>query len=306
MIQLNKIAELPEFKYETVGETYIGSQAPTPHYEKNFKNQCRLWFSARDSKNRSFPFYYDLSLNCINYGKPVNKTEKYKIYELGKPGTFNDSGIMPSQIIGGQYFSDHLMLFVGWNKGSDEAKYRLSLGTSKVERLSEPTIKLYMDRSRMEEIGLSMPFIDHTDETLYYMSVRGWKDGECHYDIRAVDTKSFNLGKDYIPYSTILSGHACFARPWIRQGTQNRPKQLWYCYRAFEDFRENKKNSYKLGVLELVDGEWFPANHKLDTSGLGDNLMEAYPAIIDTEFGNFLFYNSSFTGAIQIAEVIDD
>ena len=288
MIRLTKIQELPEF---SLGE-FSGSQAPTPEYLKSNPDYLRLWFSARDKQNRSHPFFYDLNIikdTCGNYSFQVKGVVDRPQAVLGHPGTFNDHGNMISQVICGPTHSDTTTLYVGWNKGDTEARYRLSLGTNVN---NSPTVSPYLDRSVWEPLGASMPYLHN--KALYYMSMKGWKGGEAHYDIKSLDIHS-DKGNPTI--TTILTGHHCYARPWIRGN------QLWYCYRDFEGFRDNTKNSYKLGLLERHNDTWFPATHKLDKSQLGDNFMEAYPALVETLFGTFMFFNTSFNGAVSIARI---
>lgn len=295
MIKLTKIKELPEFTFED----YKGSQAPTPQYSEGFPNNLRLWFSARDKDNRSHPFYYDLEIYESGFMSIKDKLTKKPPINLGKPGTFNDSGNMVSFVRKNYHFNNPFMMFTGWNNGDKDVRYRLSLGVTEDSTWNEDIkVDLWIDRHKKEPLGMSMPVLSKDGKTCYYMSIRGWVGGEAHYDIRSFQVKDPNNP------TTILSGHACFARPWLRE-RDDKPDQLWYCHRSFEGFRDDTYHSYMLGVLEKHNDEWFPAFHKLDSEFHETSFMKAYPSTIDTPYGSFLFYNESFTGPICIARIED-
>src|ERR1700722_5125288 len=132
-----KLGQLPAFKssqldtqhYRELGGNftrripmYSGSQAACPYV---MEDRIRVYFSARDQHNRSFPFFYDLDLN--NPLKVLD-TCNDPLLELGASGRFNDSGNMVSQITKSQWNDTLVMQVTGWNKGSGDIRYRTALG----------------------------------------------------------------------------------------------------------------------------------------------------------------------------------
>lgn len=262
MIKLVKSHSLPKISG--------GSKAPTI---QRVLERTLLWFSSRDDAGYSYPQCLDPTTITF-FDIPMHLPKR--------TGTAYDSGIMPSQVI------DDTLLFTGWNRGNDLCKYRNSMlkysfVTDKVSFIS--------DRSDEEPIGTSMPFLWW--DTLFYMSFRAWSGGESIYDIKSVKVDK-NLKFLETP-KVILRGQYAYARPWL--SSFNGITYLWYCYRHFLDFRTNPEKSYKIGVLRLEAGEWVP--EELDTSGLGDELMQAYPCVMD----DTLYYNNDFDSPIQVAKI---
>ena len=73
-------------------------------------DKLRIFFSSRPKPGMTLPFYADFDLNTFQL-KNVNSKP---ILELGKPGTFDEHGIMPSCIVKN---GDELYLYYsGWQQ----------------------------------------------------------------------------------------------------------------------------------------------------------------------------------------------
>ena len=74
---------------------------------------------------------------------------------------------------------------------------------------------------------------------------------------------------------------------------------MYYCYRGSEDFR-NGKNSYQIGYAWSDDlTNWsrddLQANINISKKGW-DSKMVAYPYIVQTSWGTYMFYNGNGFG----------
>jgi predicted GH43/DUF377 family glycosyl hydrolase len=74
---------------------------------------------------------------------------------------------------------------------------------------------------------------------------------------------------------------------------------MWYCYRGIEDFRDGK-NAYRIGYAYSYDLKtWHRDDSKagIDLSDEGwDSKMIAYPYVVKTPYGIYMFYNGNGFG----------
>lgn len=311
-MEIRKIASLREFKSHNKYGECKGSQAPC--VEHLFGSIFRVWFSARDEENRSHPFIVDIDEEKFGISNPI--ANKFEIcMNLGIQGTFNSDGNMPSQII--KYYDKTYLLFVGWNKGNDICRYRTSIGIGEVELMPQGSKyrikgKCILDRCKEEPIGASMPFIDQDNETMYYMSYSSWDQYETTYEpnygisccyVNQHNLVAFQDAYKFRNFRKLLQGHKVFARPCLFK--HKNKETLWYSHRDSLNYRTNKENAYKLGILKRSNsGELIPVTN-FDFIGMDQDFMVTYPYVIVSPYSKkiYMFYNNNFTSGIQIAEV---
>ena len=74
-------------------------------------DRLRVYYAARDKNGTSYTSYIDLDINDF---KNVLNVYGKAILDPGLPGTFDDEGIMPSEIV---HYNDKLLLYYsGWNQ----------------------------------------------------------------------------------------------------------------------------------------------------------------------------------------------
>ena len=134
----------PDFKYKY-------AQAPFADFVD--QNKLRIYFSSRDKKNRSLPFYIETEAE-----NPENilYIHHEPILKLGNLGSFDDSGVMPSCIV--NYNNKKYLYYVGWNVGTT-ARYRLAHGLA-ISNDNGQTFKKYsegpiLDRSTTDPYSVS-------------------------------------------------------------------------------------------------------------------------------------------------------
>lgn len=72
--------------------------------------------------------------------------------------------------------------------------------------------------------------------------------------------------------------------------------KMWYCYRKFYDYKENKNNSYKIGYAESIDGFiWNRYDENIYFTGIdiGDDIMKCYPCVFDYNGKRYMLYNGN-------------
>jgi len=93
----------------------------------------------------------------------------------------------------------------------------------------------------------------------------------------------------------------------------NEKYHMWFCYRGSDDFRDGD-NAYRIGYAwsdDLIT--WYREDKKsgIEVSDSGwDSKMIAYPYIVKTEYGIYMFYNGNGFGlsgfGYAVLEGVDD
>lgn len=270
----------------------------------------RLFFNSR-TEGKSRPTYVDIDDSF----RIVNKNEK-PLLDFGKPGTFDDAGVMFSSVI---EVGDMLyMYYSGWNEPKS-VRYHNSIGLAisydkgkSFHKFSDGPI---MDRSIYNPIMTAGPYVvkrKDNDWIMYYLSCSEWIEGseklEPVYDLH------YSLSDDGITWripndSECIKGtNEAIAQPCVIKIGEK--YHMWYSYRKTDDYRVNKKNSYRIGYAQSDDGiKWVRRDKDvgIDVSELGwDSGMIEYPYVIRVRDKLLMFYNGNDFGQSGIGCAISD
>lgn len=261
--------------------------------------ELRVIFGTRDSLNRTRPAWVDVVPDdpwqvvrvC---GKPL--------LELGAPGTFDDSGVMPSCLL----FRDGLwyLYYIGWNR-CRVVPFRLAIGLAtskdgqKFERYSEGPI---LERDTNDPYWVSCPFVRADDDLwqMWYISCLGWtKDGPRYHVKAAVSHDGLSWKKIDVPCVDLNDDELAIACPRvIREG---RLWKMWYSYRS-------SQKGYRIGYAESTYGlEWKRRDSEvgIDISAEGwDSEMICYPWLHDYKGDRFMLYNGNGFGKSGIGYAV--
>src|SRR5688572_21422920 len=167
---------------------WMAHHASVPIADQVDDRVLRIYFGPRDRQGRTRPAFID-----VEAGKPSNVLYVHDrpVLDLGKPGAFDDSGVMPSCIVNDG--ERKYLYYTGWNLGVT-VPYRLSVGLAvstngglTFDRLFEGPI---VDRTRIEPYSCLSPFVLHDEGTwkMWYASTTAFVavDGrqEPQYQIR--------------------------------------------------------------------------------------------------------------------------
>ena len=246
----------------------------------------RIYFGPRDRKGRTRPAFIEVEAD-----NPANVLYVHDrpVLDLGKPGTFDDSGVMPSCIVndGGRKY----LYYTGWNLGVT-VPYTLSVGLAvstdggvTFSRMFEGPV---VDRTIHEPYSSLSPFVLKTGDTwrLWYGSMTGFVAVkgrlEPQYHIRYADSLD---GIEWRrPVATCIGysfeGEAN-GRPCVIE--EDGQYRMWYCYRNIVDYRTDSSKSYRIGYAESQNGvDWIRLDHLagIEPSDDGwDSMMIAYPYV---------------------------
>jgi hypothetical protein len=276
---------------------WMAHHASVPIADKIDDRVLRIYFGPRDRQGRTRPAFIDVEAD-----NPSNVLYLHDrpVLDLGKPGAFDDSGVMPSCIVndGGRKY----LYYCGWNLGVT-VPYRVSVGIAlstdggiTFDRLFDGPIA---DRWRHEPYFCSTPFVLVDDGTwkLWYASATGFVEvggkQEPQYQIRYADSTD---GIEWHRRLVTCIGYSfegeANGRPSVLK--EDGRYRMWYCYRSVIDYRTDTSKSYRIGYAESADGvDWTRLDH---LAGIGcsedgwDSMMVAYPFVYEHRGKKYMLY----------------
>ncbi|HEX9927583.1 MAG TPA: hypothetical protein VGB02_03455 [Pyrinomonadaceae bacterium] len=274
----------------------------------------RIYFSTRDEKGRSLPTFIEVAPDKPEEIKYVHNAP---ILPLGEPGTFDDSGIMPSCIVNLE--NRKLLYYIGWNP-QVTVSYRLSVGLAEsfdggktFQKVSRGPV---CDRSFDEPFFNTAPYVIKENEIwkMWYASCTEWSivndHPEPHYHIKyAVSTNGIDWQKtqivciDYDDKFTEAIGKPCVYR-------EDEIFKMIYSHRSVTDYRTDREKSYRLGYAESKDGVVW--QRKDDEIGIGfseegwDSVMQEYAATYVFKGKRYLIYNGNGFGQTGFGYAIQE
>jgi hypothetical protein len=268
-------------------------------------NDCilRIYFGTRDPRGRSHIGFVDVE---AGHPQKIIGISEQPVLPLGRPGTFDDSGIMPSWII--NHRGKKYLFYIGWNQ-EVTVSYRLAIGVAmgkhgsgSFSKFSEGPI---CDRSLNEPFFNTAPcvLISQGAWRMWYISCTGWDVvggwPEPHYHVKYADSndginwrKTGRICIDYDEFTAAI-GRPCV---FVEKGLY----KMFYSYRGVKDYRVDPKQSYRLGYAESKDGlNW---TRKDDIVGIGrsesgwDSEMIEYCSVYRHAGQTFMLYNGNGFG----------
>lgn len=276
------------------------AQVPTPLVGDGF---IRVYFSSRPERSLSLTTFVDL--DAEDPGKVLH-LNRDPILELGKPGTFDEHGIMPSCAV--RDGATVYLYYSGWSR-SASVPYTNSTGLA----VSEDGGKTFRKVSEGPVLGKSLhdPYSATSPCVLkraaawhmWYCSGTGWlKIGEKYEHIYDIKYARSGDGVEWVPSGAAAVGqrseYEAVTRPFVveRAGGYH----MWFCYRGSHNFRDGE-DAYRIGYAHSEDlSRWRrdDAGHGIVPSATGwDSKMVAYPAIATVGDRTLMFYNGNGFGA---------
>lgn len=276
------------------------AQVPTPLACDGF---IRIYFSSRPERNLSLTTFVDLDANDPGRILRVHTTP---LLEPGKPGTFDEHGIMPSCAIRND--SVVFLYYSGWSR-SDSVPYINSIGLAISEDGGE-TFKKFSDgpilsKGRYDPYSATSPFVlrDGDHWHMWYCSGTGWlkinEKYEHTYDIKFADSRD---GINWTSHGKTVIGQRtdqeAITRPYVLKRADG--GHMWFCYRGSDSFRDGV-DAYRIGYAYSTDLQnWQRDDEKagFGPSDVGwDSMMVAYPSLVTVKSQTMMFYNGNSFGA---------
>jgi hypothetical protein len=261
-------------------------------------------FSSRDISNRSM-----IARMEVDAQNPSNilRIQEEPLLPLGRIGTFDDCGMMPSSIV--TWNGEKYMYYIGWNV-RNTVPYHNSVGLAVSEDGGRTYRRMFdgpvMDRTAEEPFfcATTCVRIENSVWRNWYLSCTGWESiagrMEPRYHLKYAESNDginwHRDGRIAIDYSS--SDEGGIARACVhKEGALYR---MWYSYRSLIDYRSSRMKSYRIGYAESGDGlMWRRLD---DRAGIGlsdegwDSFMLAYPEVVDVGGHRYMFYNGNGFG----------
>lgn len=268
---------------------------PTPEYIED-KNVIRIYFGVTD-KDRNGRISF-LEVDAANPSLVTYVSDEI-IIDIGSPGTFDDSGVVPSSIV--SFKNEKLLYYVGFQR-CEKVPYMLFSGLA-IEnaegKFHKFSLSPVIDRNLQNPLSNAAPFVmyDANKYKMWYWLGQQWITVNNKLYIQAeifyaesVDGKHWNLfNKPCVKIDKEVE--FSIGRPWVIK--DNNIYKMWYSVRKIEKL-------YRLGYAESEDGiNWKRKDEEIgiDVSQSGwDSEMICYPAVIKVKEKTFLFYNGNNNG----------
>lgn len=293
--KMGRIISINDFEFEWM---HSHTQLPIPMDLDDGK--IRVFFNSR-TNGMSMPTFVDIDMKTYMI---INKNSR-PLLELGRRGTFDDSGVMFSSFV--KHNNMIYMYYSGWNVPSN-VRYHNSIGLAISEDNGETFHKYsdgpIIDRCINIPIMAAGPYVikDDNEWLMYYLSCSEWIDGvskvEPVYNIHYA--KSYDgIHWDIPEHSTCIKGEdEAIAQPCVLK--MDSCYHMWYSRRGIDDYRTNKMNSYRIGYAKSEDGvHWDRMDEVvgIDVSDYGwDSEMIEYPYVIKEGHNLLMFYNGNGFG----------
>jgi hypothetical protein len=282
---------------------WMVSHASVPVVDEVRAGVLRIYFGTRDQQGRSHTSYIE-----VDAAHPENILYQHErpILDFGSPGTFDDSGIMPSWIVNRE--NKKYLYYIGWNP-QVTVSYRLAIGLAVSEDDGQSFQKIsagpICDRAIDEPFFNTAPcvLIDGDQWRMWYVSCTGWETAgevsEPRYHVKYAESADGIVWRK--------TGHVCIDYD-ERTGAIGRPcvyqdgdvYKMLYSYRGIRGYRDDPAQSYRLGYAESRDGlTWERRDEevgiKASESGWDSGMIEY--AYVHGRQPKFLFYNGNGFGA---------
>lgn len=275
----------------------MASHASIPVIDRIRDGVLRIYIGTRDQKGRSLPAL--IEVDADNPQRILRICDTPVLF-LGKLGTFDDNGIMPSWIV--HHCDKSYLYYIGWNPGVT-VPYRLAIGLAvstdggeTYHKYSEGPI---LDRDIQEPYFCTTPcvMVDGATWKMWYTSCTRWElvneRLEPFYHVRYAEStdgihwcRTNHICIDYDDFADAI------ARPYVFR--ERELYKMIYSYRSAKDYRTERSMSYRLGYAESVDGvnwERKDAEVGIDRSDTGwDSEMIAYSFLHEHKGKKYLFY----------------
>ncbi len=275
------------------------AQVPTVYL---MEDRLRVFFSTRNSDGKSLTACIDLDRN-----NPTKIIHLYKdpLLGFGKPGTFDDDGVMPSYVLNNN--QQLLLYYSGWNQRVN-VPYHNAMGLAVSLDDGLTFNRMYdgpvMDRVTTEPYLAVTPSVlkEEDDWKMWYVSGTSWKLVNQKYE--PIYVIKYAYSQDGIAWkrpnvTCIQPAHEfeAFSHPNVLKF--NHIYHMWYCFRNSDDYRDGK-GSYRIGYAQSIDGiVWQRKDNEfnMSTSSEGwDSTMMCYPYVVKENDKLIMFYNGNGFG----------
>jgi hypothetical protein len=265
---------------------WMHSHAANPVADQVGDYSVRVYFSTRDSMNRSSVAWIEIDLRSP---KRIRQVARQPVLSPGENGSFDDSGCSLGNIV--SEGKKRLMYYMGWNLGVT-VPWRNSIGLAissdegkTFERFSVVPI---LDRSETDPYTLSYPWVERNRDTwhMWYGSNLRWGKTQAdmfHVIKHATSDDGYSWKRNGKVVIAPSPTEYAFSRPCVIVDPGR--YRMWYAYRG---------DSYRIGYAESIDGvSWNRRDDEVGitpSQGQWDGESIEYPSVFDNSGNRYLLY----------------
>lgn len=290
--------------WEKIGLIYQNQQPDFTHAAVPIARLVRddifeVYFSARDSGNRSVPFSLLIDLSSLE----VIEIRDTPVLLPGNPNEFDADGVMPTCLLSeGELL---YLYYIGWKRQQD-VPFRNAIGVA----VSKDQGKTYSKHSNVPilERNIHDPaFVASCDilkdgslYKMWYLSALKWSDHgaqwTAHYHIKAATSTTPISWKGSSHVAIDFKDHSEYAisTPRVHKRESGGFK-MWYSHRG-----SARNKTYRIGYAESADGlTWTRKDDEvlLPPSPEGwDSEMVCYPFVFVHRGAHYMLYNGNGYG----------
>jgi len=290
------------------------THAQVPTVDEASEGVLRIYYSTRDKQNRCRISFIDVEAD--DPSKILYK-HALPVLDLGKLGTFDDSGVMPSSVVTHQGVK--YLYYTGWNVRMT-VPYQNAVGVAvsynkgvTFERLGEgPVLGITLNEPHF--IGTATVVLEDNKWRVWYSVCTKWEilDGQAEpfYHIKYAESCDgvnwSRRGVVAIDYKDENEGGIVRASVFV----ENKQYHMWYSTRNKKDYRTDREKSYRIGYAQSNDGiSWTRMDNSvgIDVSEDGwDKEMIAYPCVMNYQDKLYMFYNGNGFGRSGIGYAVNN
>ncbi len=279
----------PTGKYE-----WSRTHAALPVADHIDNDLYRIYFTTRDSKNRSSIGFVEID---INEPTKILKMSNEPVLSPGELGGFDDSGTLTSSLV--NYEGKKYLYYIGWNLGVT-VPHRWAIGLA-ISNDGGETFQRYgrgpiMDRDVVDPLFLASPSVLYENNSWKMWYISGTKWSEQNGELIAPYNMKYAESNDGIVWKR--SGIICIDlqknESRIARGIllkENNLYKMWYSFVT---------DRYRMGYAESQDGKkWQRKDSEvnLDISNSGwDSESVEYPFVFEHKGKKYMLYNGNNYG----------
>jgi hypothetical protein len=272
---------------------------PIPYWLAD--DRLRIYFSSRCHDDMPYPAFIDVDPRTPS--RVLSAPDK-PLLSLGRPGTFDDSGVTPVSIVKTPH--GDIMYYVGWKRRRYGITIETSIGILDINHHGNSLSRRFegpiLAQDPYHPLMVAAPFVIPWGQgyRMWYCSGSEWRQtahgSEPIYSVcKADSTDGVHWQADgRFVLEEMIDGEVISA-PWVvRHGNG---WLMWYSYRGSATPEEKR---YRIGVAASLDGEhWVRRDEEagLNRSAEGwDSEMACYPSFYNYQGQTIMLYCGNHVG----------
>jgi predicted GH43/DUF377 family glycosyl hydrolase len=264
-------------------------------------NKLRIYFTSRPPKDYnnnyvSYIYYIDCDISDLSNVLNINRTP---LLDLGKPGSFDETGTMPCSVLN---IDDKIyMYYVGWSRSGNvpyHCENGLAISTDNGNTFTKYNEGPIMGRSVENPYIVGCPRVYKFNDELHmwYIGGTGWVFDNNKYE--SIYNIKHAVSKDGLVWKTINHdivekkfNHECQTSVSVFEF--NGLYHMYFTYRYAIDFR-NSERGYRIGYAYSKDLKEWTRNDNVggiepSTEGW-DSEMICYPHVLNIDSNLIMLY----------------